>query len=82
MQTDARNENLLSHNEIARRAYQLWEAEGRPYGSAVRHWLRAESQLKAAKSFPVSAAVPASETQVPQRSRYGLVLSARWTSQS
>jgi len=30
---------------IARRAYDLWENEGRPEGCNLRHWLQAESEL-------------------------------------
>jgi hypothetical protein len=33
------------YHEIARLAYGYWEAEGRPDGRAVDHWLRAESEL-------------------------------------
>jgi hypothetical protein len=34
-----------SHDEIARRAYALYEAEGRPDGRHLEHWTRAESEL-------------------------------------
>lgn len=30
---------------ISRRAYELWEQEGRPEGSDLRHWLQAEQEL-------------------------------------
>ncbi len=30
---------------IRERAYALWEAEGRPDGKAVEHWLRAEAEI-------------------------------------
>ncbi|HET6467164.1 MAG TPA: DUF2934 domain-containing protein [Geminicoccaceae bacterium] len=30
---------------IRARAYGLWEAEGRPEGRALEHWLRAEAEL-------------------------------------
>ena len=33
------------HEEIAPRAYEIWEKRGRPEGQAVEHWLEAESQL-------------------------------------
>jgi hypothetical protein len=36
--------------DIARRAYELWEAEGRPEGSDLRHWLQAEQELSARKT--------------------------------
>jgi len=34
-------------SEIARRAYTLWEGEGRPSGKDLDHWLRAEAEVKA-----------------------------------
>lgn len=34
-----------SHDEIARRAYELWCAEGRPDGREHDHWLAAERSL-------------------------------------
>jgi hypothetical protein len=36
------------HEEIARRAYELWEQEGRGHGSHERHWLEAERQVQSA----------------------------------
>lgn len=30
---------------IRERAYQLWEADGRPEGRAVEHWVRAEAEV-------------------------------------
>lgn len=36
------------HAEIAKRAYALWEWEGRPTGRDLDHWLRAEAELEAA----------------------------------
>jgi hypothetical protein len=34
-----------SADAIQRRAYELWENEGRPEGSDMRHWLQAEQEL-------------------------------------
>jgi Protein of unknown function (DUF2934) len=33
------------HERIRRRAYSLWEEEGRPEGCADAHWLRAEAEV-------------------------------------
>ncbi|MBB5577985.1 hypothetical protein GGD50_006641 [Rhizobium paranaense] len=33
------------HEQIRRRAYEIWEVEGRPEGSATRHWLQACDEL-------------------------------------
>lgn len=50
------------HEEIAARAYEIWEKRGRPEGEAIAHWLEAESQLlgsnpevNSAAGAPVSA---------------------------
>jgi hypothetical protein len=40
---------------IRERAYALWEEEGRPHGSDLTHWLRAETEL-AGKSSAIKAA--------------------------
>ncbi|RBP06249.1 DUF2934 family protein [Roseiarcus fermentans] len=32
---------------IQRRAYQIWEEEGRPQGRSLEHWTRAEQDLRA-----------------------------------
>jgi hypothetical protein len=37
-----------SHEDIARRAYEIYEARGRTGGSPVEDWLLAEQQLAAA----------------------------------
>ncbi|HEY3755358.1 MAG TPA: DUF2934 domain-containing protein [Opitutaceae bacterium] len=34
-----------TYEEISRRAYELWEKDGRPEGSEQDHWFRAEQQL-------------------------------------
>ncbi|EJC72482.1 DUF2934 domain-containing protein [Rhizobium hidalgonense] len=33
------------HEQIRRRAYEIWEAEGRPDGADQRHWLQACDEL-------------------------------------
>jgi hypothetical protein len=34
-------------HRIRERAYAIWEAEGRPEGKEVEHWLRAEAEVAA-----------------------------------
>jgi len=36
-----------ARDEIARLAYSHWERQGRPQGSDLQHWLRAERELRA-----------------------------------
>jgi hypothetical protein len=51
-----------SNEKIRRRAYEIWEAEGRQHGSHEAHWRRAEAELtqepgeKAAGRRPAAAA--------------------------
>jgi Protein of unknown function (DUF2934) len=37
-----------SHDEIAVRAYYLWEERGRPIGSPAEDWSRAENEISGA----------------------------------
>lgn len=37
-----------SHEEIARRAFELWKARGAPQGSAHEDWYEAERELREA----------------------------------
>lgn len=48
----------VTRADIAARAYQIWESEGRPNGQEVCHWLRAETELSAAVVIPVVATIP------------------------
>lgn len=59
----------LPVREIAVRAYQLWEAAGRPHGRAVEHWLAAEAQLR-------DETTPWPASRLPGN-RYGLVLTTK-----
>ncbi len=43
----------VGKTDVAVRAYQIWESEGRPEGQDVRHWLRAEAEVAAAALLPV-----------------------------
>jgi Protein of unknown function (DUF2934) len=35
------------HERVRRRAYELWESEGRPAGREYDHWLQAEREVVA-----------------------------------
>jgi Protein of unknown function (DUF2934) len=37
------------HEYVQRRAYELWESEGRPTGRDQAHWLQAESEVARAR---------------------------------
>lgn len=37
----------VSHDQIARRAYEIWLAKGCPQGADYQNWVEAEAELKA-----------------------------------
>ena len=39
--------NTAIEERIRTRAYEIWEAEGRPLGREVEHWLQAAQELAA-----------------------------------
>lgn len=39
-------------DEISQLAYSYWDAEGRPEGFEMSHWLRAEAAIRAARGLP------------------------------
>jgi hypothetical protein len=49
----------LSHEQVAARAQQLWEDEGRPEGKSEAHWSRAESELRTQLADLAAATAPA-----------------------
>lgn len=44
----------VSDAEISLRAYQIWEAEGKPDGKDFEHWLRAKAELVPAAATPAA----------------------------
>jgi len=51
-----------NHHEqqVRRRAYEIWEAEGRPEGAGARHWQQAEEEIAAIeKGWPGATAASA-----------------------
>jgi hypothetical protein len=84
MEAQTATKNNLKHEEIAAKAYQIWEAAGQPQGCELKHWLQAERELSAgqAKVSPVTAKPvqkpaapnfqrPATEPAKPEPSRPG-----------
>lgn len=37
---------VITSEEIAQRAHDIWEQSGQPDGQATEHWLRAERELQ------------------------------------
>ncbi len=42
------------HEEIAAKAYALWEKEGKPEGRHLEHWLRARAQCRCTNDLQIS----------------------------
>ncbi len=36
----------ITYDQIARRAFEIWDKEGRPEGKDQEHWLQAEEGLR------------------------------------
>ena len=49
----------ISDDAIRKRAYQIWEREGRPHGHDFEHWVRAQVELIAESSNNSSRKVAA-----------------------
>ncbi len=63
-------EIVASPDEIAARAYEIYEREGRSDGRAMDHWLQAESELRAEKqNRGGSAPNPQSRQDSPRSAR-------------
>lgn len=56
----------LTAKAISRRAYELWEQEGRPENRDLHHWLRAEQELLAEMGKSGSSNTPAAESSSSQ----------------
>jgi hypothetical protein len=59
------NPNSPSHEQISRRAYEIFIERGQPAGQDMAHWLEAEKQLRtSAQSAQPSQAKAASTPQL------------------
>ncbi|OJY02033.1 MAG: hypothetical protein BGP07_14510 [Rhizobiales bacterium 63-22] len=60
----------MDHDEERRkRAYEIWENEGRPEGHHLEHWQRAGEQLEAAKAKADQPLEPEAPVKKPARAR-------------
>ncbi len=58
---------LETSDTVRKRAYEIWESEGRPHGRHIDHWLQAESELQhpARKSVKPSRRTKAAKQGAP-----------------
>lgn len=54
-----------SESEIARKAFEIWEAEGRPEGRDVANWHQAERDVTEPVLEPIPDVAPAVEAEPP-----------------
>lgn len=54
-----------SHEDIARRAHEIWTARGGPSGYDIGHWLEAERELTVAAIAALPAAEPSHTPAAP-----------------
>ncbi len=47
-ETESTPRSGVNRDQVAQRAYQLWEAAGRPAGRDLEYWLQAESEIHSA----------------------------------
>jgi hypothetical protein len=47
-----------SENEVAKRAYQIYENQGSRPGYDIQHWQEAEAQLVAERNFTLDGGLP------------------------
>jgi hypothetical protein len=61
---------MSNYDDIAKRAYELWEKAGKPEGQETEHWLQAENEVAQrgeSKGVMKRAAQPAND----RGGRYG-----------
>lgn len=59
-----------TQDEIAAYAYKLWEAEGRPDGRDIDHWLQAKAHLTADRQYEAGVlASPAAAAQTDTKKK-------------
>ena len=75
-----RQEKNAAREEIALRAYRLWEERGRPSGTPQQDWLRAEAEMRSPSTQPVGVLFGMPEgwswSQIEQVTKVGAVLAA------
>lgn len=53
---------------IKQRAYEIWEAEGRPDGKNMEHWAQAEGEIAGSIIFPGTVPPAGSHRHIGRRS--------------
>ena len=59
---------MALHGDIAKRAFELYEASGHPHGKDLDDWLEAERQILKSKGLPDESQVLGSHKEAPEES--------------
>ena len=59
---------IALHSDIAKRAFELYEASGHPHGKDLDDWLEAERQILKSKRFPEESQCPDPLKEAPEES--------------
>jgi DUF2934 family protein len=62
-----------THEEITVLAQRFYEAEGRPEGKAMEHWLRAEAQLVSERKEKAMSQKPGAPKIIPNSPKIGVI---------
>lgn len=54
---------------IRKRAYEIWEGEGRPHGRDVQHWFQAETEFRPPLRVVAGRSVSRAPAKKPARPR-------------
>jgi hypothetical protein len=57
------NEVLDMDDQIAKRAYEIWQTNGSLHGSDVEHWLQAKAELIAVEQLEKATVLPKGTTR-------------------
>jgi hypothetical protein len=57
---------ITNETAVRVRAYEIWEAEGRPAGRETEHWLKALQEMAAAMAAPTAKKAAAKKADEPE----------------
>ncbi|OEJ65572.1 DUF2934 domain-containing protein [Magnetovibrio blakemorei] len=59
--------NPKKRDKILQKAFEIWEAEGKPHGQDMEHWLKAELLIAQEEAKPKTAAKKAPAKKAPAK---------------
>jgi len=59
--------NPKKRDKILHKAFEIWEAEGKPHGQDMEHWLKAELLIAQEEAKPKTAAKKAPAKKAPAK---------------